>query len=139
MQTRTSIFHRIVAVFIAVWIPFCCCTLRSAAAMVQCGSEAPLVLAGCCGGGASGACATDDGTDDPREEDGHCTSCCVKAGPDRAADWVPEVGLEEASLAYAADLPLPALDRSAVSAIRARAPDPPPCRSLHHLRSLFIV
>ena len=89
MSSKMPISTRIIAMLVAAWIPFCCCTLKVAAAMAQDELAGSLVQSCCC----SQSTAPCDGEDrDPGEgPGGTCTGCCIKVMPDPPAEWTPEI------------------------------------------------
>ena len=87
MRTNTSISHRIIAVLIAAWIPFCCCTLKVAASIVQDADAAP-VSGSCCCSLTTMQC-DGEAPDSDERSGGTCTLCCLKVMPESAEDWDP--------------------------------------------------
>ena len=137
MSTSMSIPNRIIAVLIAAWIPFCCCTLRVAAEAVQ-GEDAPAM--GCCGGASTAPCnGQDSDSNADREPDGHCTSCCVKMNPEPPTEWSPELELAALAVFEFQSIELLLQDTHRPANMRARAPDPPPHRTLLQQRCLLLV
>jgi len=137
MSTSMSISNRIIAVLIAAWIPFCCCTLRVAAEVAQ-GEDAPAM--GCCGGASNAPCnGQDTNSDSDREPGGHCTSCCVKMTPEPPTEWSPELELAALPVFEFHSIELLLQDTHRPANMRARAPDPPPHRTLLQQRCLLLV
>ena len=132
MLPKVNISHRIIAVLIAAWIPFCCCTLRSAAGIVSTDGPAP---ASCCCQETTQDCDTGE---TPSHDDG-CMACCIKVPPDPPQDWAPPIDLlglpifEVVSVDYFNTA-------SPLALVRARPPDPPPsARPLLKLGCLLLV
>ena len=135
MSTCMSIPNRIIAVLIAVWIPFCCCTLRVAAEATL-GEGTP--ARSCCGGVSNAPCDGED-SDSERDSGGHCTSCCVKVIPDPPTEWSPELELATVPMFEIRSIELVLQDAHRPDSLRARAPDPPPNRTLLQQRCLLLV
>ena len=91
-MNRTSLTHRICALLIACWIPFCCCTLKAAAVMAAGPSAegAPLTFS-CCS--QSSCSKTSDQNQNAPLEDGPCTDCCIKVSPE--APCTPDFQIDE--------------------------------------------
>ena len=88
MTSKMPISTRIIAMLVAAWIPFCCCTLKVAAAMAQDELAGTSVQSCCCSQPASPC----DGDSEPGEgSEGSCTTCCIKVMPDPPEDWAPEI------------------------------------------------
>ena len=138
MSSSMSILHRIIAVLIAAWIPFCCCTLRGAAAVVQTG-ETPIV-GSCCGNTSRGLCEDDRDSGQEQENDGHCTTCCIKVAPEPPTEWAPELELGTIPAFEGVIQVVPTPENPFRSGmLRARAPDPPPSWTLLEQHALLLV
>jgi hypothetical protein len=136
MSSSMSIPNRIIAVLIAAWIPFCCCTLRVAAEATQ-GEDAPAT--GCCGAASSTPCDGQDPADSDHESGGHCTSCCIKVIPDPPTEWSPQLELAAILMFEVHSIHLLLQDVPLPDSLRARAPDPPPAHTLLQQRCLLLV
>ena len=124
---RTRLTHRICALLIACWIPFCCCTLKAAMVMAN-GSEfdGGQMMSCCCS--SQDTCTENSGEEPAPAQEGPCTDCCLKVSPD--APTTPNLSIDEIGRE------LPSIE--AVTTIRSHhpgtglthpqltPPDPPP-------------
>jgi len=91
MSSRVNNLHRTITLLVAAWLPFCCCFIKAAQAIVN-PDQGPV---SCC-------CIQDDaclpGTDGepaPPSEESGCTDCCIKVLPDAPQTWEPPVDFGE--------------------------------------------
>ena len=87
MTPRTTTTHRIIAVLIAAWIPFCCCTLKVAGELLL--QDEVAAGLSCCGLVKVG-CESDD-SEPAEDSEQACLGCCVKNLPDAPGKWNPPV------------------------------------------------
>ena len=91
-MNRTSLTHRICALLIACWIPFCCCTLKAAVVMADGPSvDGASAMFSCC---SQNSCSkTTDQEQEAPEEDGPCAECCIKVAPE--ASTAPDLQIDQ--------------------------------------------
>ena len=137
MRSNITISQRIIAVLIAAWIPFCCCTLKVAASMVQDADSTPLLGSCCC----SQDTAPCDGEDSGPEEgsDKACSICCLKVMPDPPQDWDPPIVLLELPQSLAMSSLLVDTGNEARTTLPARPPDLPARDTLLEQHALLLV
>ena len=92
-MTHTSLTHRICAILVALWIPFCCCTLKAAVVMVNGpAADGTTQTFSCCG--SQSACSQNPAEDDDApQEEGPFTDCCIKVSPE--APCTPDFQIDE--------------------------------------------
>jgi hypothetical protein len=92
-MNRTSLTHRICAILVVCWIPFCCCTLKAAMVMANgpAADGTTLVLSCCCSQTACSENPFEHG-EAPAEE-APCTDCCIKVSPE--APTTPDFQIDE--------------------------------------------
>jgi len=136
MTHRTTIPQRIIAVLVAAWIPFCCCTLKVAGELLL--QDGDSIVLGCCGH-AKVTC-DDDGSEPVEDTDDACVGCCIKILPDASGKWDPPVDHGEAPVDHGAvQILAPAASETGARPGLPRPPDPPPARTLLAQRCQFLV
>ncbi|MEE2681076.1 MAG: hypothetical protein VX641_01765 [Planctomycetota bacterium] len=119
--------HRIIAILIIFWIPFCCCSIKALASMA-CGEDAAAVFkAGCCT--PSECTSSEQDSDEVPDEGDGCAGCCDRFSPE-GAERMPLPGVDEIGCEPLASS-VPPADPPGADAVRgagpeARPPDPPP-------------
>ena len=126
-MNRTSLTHRICALLIACWIPFCCCTLKAAAVMAAGPSaDGATVTFSCC---SQNSCSkTSSQEQDAPLEDEPCADCCIKVAPEAPTTpdlQIDQIGRELPSIESIEDSWLQHASHS-LSCTGTRPPDPPP-------------
>ena len=125
-MTRTSLTHRICALLIACWIPFCCCTLKAAVVMANGPTADGFQVISCCSGKV--ACPETSGEDGAPAEEEPCAGCCLKISPDAPSTpdfQIDEIGRERTSI-DSIESPWLRHDEDRLACQLRIPPDPPP-------------
>ena len=131
--------HRIIAILVVCWIPFCCCSIKAMASIAAGGDSSSMITTSCC---SNAHCdASGEPSDERPGERSSCAGCCDRFAPDGAErESLPEID------EIGSELPVdptpsciaPMVDEARSHRIDARPPDPPP-GSLQDLRCRFQV
>ena len=93
-MNRTSLTHRICAILVVCWIPFCCCTLKAAMVMASGpAADGTMSAISCCCSSKTACPENPAENGEVPAEEGPCTECCIKVSPE--APTTPDFQIDE--------------------------------------------
>ena len=138
-MSRVDTKHRITAAFVAVWIPFCCCFIQAAQAIVSSDPSSNQGSGPCCCSQVRDCSQTLSGDSEPADGESSCTNCCIRVLPDAPQDWSPPTDLLGQAILEVTSADLIVACHSVATSIRTRPPDPPPGMTLLSQHCLLLV